>query len=475
MESVLAGTRSFVTAITPAVKTRAGAEPRVAADPRQAFIYCSEAGGLLVMEYAGPEWLPVIRDLRSLCGDAIRMVVAVAQERTAEISGLQRAGADEVVAWDGRADPVAWAVERVLAPRVLAPDGTGPARGFHLPVGGPPEAEEAPAPAGPAPAFPLGPAGGAPAPRPPSAAFTIREVPAPFAAPSAAAEPSSAVTWPSGVLAGPDAERLLAAIVTGAATEPGPEKATAAHTAQALSDLERRALADVPLSVDAALFRRASGLRLRVALALGSAPPAGSPIDSAAVQSLLAELDATLAELKAAAEADQNPHPGIAVLRKALVKEAIDLTDAVHRVAPAQAPAAALASPARPATRVLSNRAGAEEAERPPLKRGWIWVLAVAALAAGGFHLQRWLARPVQRPPPTLRGAPENSLGTRMPRSSLLMESAGKEMSPVELERFRQLEESKGNRVLEIGPGAFLVEPREVQPPAPPSGVGERP
>lgn len=464
MESVLAGTRTFVTAISPAVKSHAGAEPRVAADPRQAFTLCAEAGGLLVMEYAGPEWLPVIRDLRCLCGDAIRMVVAVGQERTAEISGLQRAGADEVVAWDGQADPVAWAVERALAPRGVSWEGGGPVRGFRLPLGAPPMTGEGPAPASPA----TDSAGGAPAPGASSGPFTIREVPT-----SAAASGTSAAgPWPSGILAGPGAEGLLAAIVTGAATEPGPEKEAAAHTAQALSDLERRALADVPVPVDAALFRRASGLRLRVALALGSEPTAGSRVDSAAVKSLLVDLDAALAELKAAAEAAPNPHPGIAVLRKALVKEAIDLTDAVHRVAPAQ-PAAPAVAPAPPAARLLANRSSAEEDARPPLKRGWVWLLALAALAAGAFHLQRRVSRPAPRPVPTLRGAPENSLGVRLHGASLLMESAGKEMSPAELERFRRLEESRGNSVREIGPGAFLVEPREVQPPA--GGEGEKP
>ncbi|HSB18978.1 MAG TPA: hypothetical protein VLD85_03100 [Anaeromyxobacteraceae bacterium] len=490
------------------MKSRAGAEPRVAADPREAFTYCAETGGLLVLEYAGPEWLPVVRDLRSLCGDAISVVVVVGQERLAEIGGLQRAGADEVVAWDGRADPVAWAVERILAARGggVAPGAAAaatPVHGFTAPSPTPPVLHRVPAPAptaaapasptprpavaaslpeppriappvltlaegataagapGPAPrTTPLpGPAGsGALSPSPAPAAFTIREVPAPPAVPTAA--PSSAAgAWPSGVLAGPEAERLLAAVVSGAATEPGPARATATQTAQALSDIERRALADIAVPVDAALFRRASALRLRVALALGAAPAVGSPIDSAAVQSLLAELDSTLAELKAAAEAGEGVHPGIEILRKSLVKEAIDLTDAVARIAPAQAPV--VQAPVRPAaaTRLLSNRSAVEEHARPPVGRGWMVLLVLAALAAGAFHGYRLLARKPVVPPPSFGGAPQDAVGVRQGPVSVVVPEAGKALDPRQVERFKALEEAKGNAVKEVAPGIYVSVP----------------
>jgi hypothetical protein len=261
------------------------------------------------------------------------------------------------------------------------------------------------------------------------------------------------------VLAGPEAERLLAAVVSGAATEPGPARATATQTAQALSDIERRALADIAVPVDAALFRRASALRLRVALALGGAPAVGSPIDSAAVQSLLAELDSTLAELKAAAEAGEGVHPGIEILRKALVKEAIDLTDAVARIAPAQAPV--VQAPVRPAaaTRLLSNRSGVEEHSLPPVRRGWMVLLVLAALAAGAFHGYRLLAPKPFVPPPTFGGAPQDAVGLRQGRVSVVVPEAGKTLDPRQVERFKALEEAKGNAVKEVAPGTYVSVP----------------
>jgi hypothetical protein len=483
VESVLAGTRSFVAAISPAVKSRAGAEPRVAADPRQAFTYCAETGGLLVLEYAGPEWLPVVRDLRSLCGDAISVVVAVAQDRMSEIGGLQRAGADEVVAWDGRAAPIAWAVERILASRAGGTPAPGaaatPVQTFTAPAPTPPMLQRAAATAAPAvpapravtpspePArrVPLAPAvlegtaaASSPGPEADAApAGTGEPAPSPLPAPPAAAPPSYAGAWPAGVLGGKDAERLLAAAVTGAATEPGPARATAAQTAEALSDLERRALADIAVPVDAALFRRASALRLRVALALGTAPPAGSPIDSAAVQALLAELDSTLAELKAAAEGGESPHPGIALLRKVLVKEAIDLTDAVNRIAPAQAPA--IKTPARPATRLLSNRSGVEGVSAPRVGRGWLALLVLAALAAGAFHGYRLLARKPLVPPPSFGSAPQGAVGVRQGPVSVVVPESGKLLDPAQVERFKAQEEAKGNTVKEVAPGTYVSVP----------------
>jgi hypothetical protein len=484
IDSVLAGTPNFVTAISPAVKSRAGAEPRVAADPREAFTYCAENGGLLVMEYAGPEWLPVVRDLRSLCGDAISVVVAVAQERMAEVSGLQHAGADEVVAWDGRADAVAWAVERILASRgrgvvTPAPPASAAVRGWSAPAPAPPTLQRAPAPAPPPPP-PFGglappAAGPAPGPVPqaaaappavpaPPAAFTIREAPEAAAPAASAAGPAPAPAppaWPAAVLPGPEAERLLAAVVTGAASEPGPARAVAAQTAQGLSDLERRALADVPMPLDGALFRRASALRLRVALALGSAPPPGTPIDSAAVQSLLAELDSALAELKTSAEVAGAEHQrGLAALRTALVKEAIDLTDAVHRIAPSAAPTPEPAARA-PRARLLSNRSALAEPVRPRARRGWLILLLLAGLAAGGFHLYQ-ATRPraeVQRT--TMAGAPPGSSASSTGRSTtrVVVSEAGKPFDPAAVERFRREQEQRGMEVIQVAPGTLVVRP----------------
>jgi hypothetical protein len=155
------------------------------------------------------------------------------------------------------------------------------------------------------------------------------------------------------------------------------------------------------------------------------------------------------------------------------VKEAIDLTDAVARIAPAQAPV--VQAPVRPAaaTRLLSNRSGVDQAIRPRVNRGWLVLLVLAALGAAVFHAQQWLNRPLQRPPPTLRGAPEHTLGAQTRGSSLLIENAGQRMNPADLERFKLQEEAKGNRVREIGPGAFIVEPQTAGPQAaPPASAG---
>jgi hypothetical protein len=177
------------------------------------------------------------------------------------------------------------------------------------------------------------------------------------------------------------------------------------------------------------------------------------------VQSLLAELDSALSELKAAQETSETEHhPGIGVLRTALVKEAIDLTDAVHRISPAQAPA--IQAPAAPATRLLSNRAVLEApAEERRLGRGWLALLVLVALAAAGFHGYNYLTRRPPAPPPSIGGSPSGSVGVRQGSVSIVVPEAGKAPDPRQLESFKGLEEAKGNAVREVAPGVWVSVP----------------
>lgn len=486
IETVLAGSGDFVAAVGPALRARSRGEPRVAADPRQAFSLCAQAGGLLVLQYGGQEWLPVVRDLRSLCGDAIAMVVAVAPERADEIGKVQRAGADEVVPWDGRADAVQWAVERALASRRERPAAASPPiptpQGYVAPAGGAPPflqrmTPAAGMPAVPPPAVPPPlPSPASPAPEPAAAAAT----PAPAAPPAPGAMP-----WPAGVPEGPDAEWLLKAALEGAPTPPGPQRQAADAVAASLSGLERGALQGAAVPVDAELVRSASVLRLRVALALASAPAAGSPVDDGAVQALLAELDAALGRLKAAAEGcPAEALPGLKALRTALVSEAIDLTEAVQRLGPA---AAAVAAPApaveaRPAPRKAQRVAQTDfvvEVAGESSGRKVLWALLVLALLTGvAFHVHRYLTRPA---PPSFQvpGAPAGSIATRPAagRPVVIVKPNGA-FDAAELETLKAQEELKGNTVRQLSSGTVVIErsrPRAAAPDAAQPPQGARP
>lgn len=464
IDSVVAGKPDFVATLGPAVKARAGGEPRVASDPRQAFTFCAQTGGLLVVQYGGQEWLPVVRDLRSLCGDAISLVVAVAPESLSAVAHLQHAGADEVVAWEGKADAVAWAIDRALASR-------GQARGTAAPTPAPPVLTYV-APAGaPPPVLQRGPVSSA-APAPPPAAAP----PAQLAGaepldprPAVARPPSGPAAWPANLPGAEESARLLVAAVAGEALAPGPLAEAAVASARKLSQLERDAVAGNPLPVDPMVVRQATVLRFRVSLALQAAPQSGGQGDAGAVQALLAEIDGVLAELKALEEgAPPAVQPGLDTIRSGLVSEAIDLTEAVQRLAPAPVPQPeAVPKPAarRPAEKRAAVAGAAAEFEGLKERRGGskalVALLVLSVLAAAGYHLKERLGPGTAVERPTMPGAPGNAVApsNRLGGPRVVVSQDGKPFEREQVERFRKEQAERGNEVIQTSPTTLLVRP----------------
>ncbi len=120
--------------------------------------------------------------------------------------------------------------------------------------------------------------------------------------------------------------------MAGAALRPVTEKVVAA-----LSTAEKAAAQGQKLPFDPAPMRRAVGLRWQVAAAIDTLPPLGTKLDQGAVQAILVGIDEVLAELKEQAD-DAGPEAlrALETVRHALVKEAIDLTEALQQVAPAE-------------------------------------------------------------------------------------------------------------------------------------------
>ena len=153
----------------------------------------------------------------------------------------------------------------------------------------------------------------------------------------AAAPPPSVPTsvWPGTVLSATDGLAVVRAALSGLWPEqrlrPVTEKLVAA-----LSTAEKASALGQKLPFDPAPVRRAIGLRWQVAAAIETLPPTGAQVDQAAVQGILGAIDDVLAELKVLCD-DAGPEPLRALerVRHALVKEAIDLTEALQQVAPA--------------------------------------------------------------------------------------------------------------------------------------------
>lgn len=525
-ELVIAGSEAFVAALSDALAERTGTPPRVAATPAEALDLCGDEVGMLVYEHAGPEWLPLCSDARQRRGAALSIVVALPPEFAADV-GLVSSAASAVVAWHGDARPVLDAATRVLAAaeaasRVPAPTPARVAPPAARAAPTPVQAAPVPTPVRPAPpsAPRVAPPVMTPSPAPAAAlspGVAQRPVPTPVvpraAAPVSAEElfadifddeptrertaapvaagaaevPSQALeaatgrrgAWPAAVIPAGDPAEVLRAALEGRWPSPALRPATERIVA-ALSLTERGALQGQPLTFDTGPLRRALGLRWQLGAALATLPPPGSPVDQEALKTVMASIDDALAALKAATEgADAAALRAMESVRHALVREAIDLTEAMQRVLPADAVEEITSSyrpradtPAPPGRSL--PRAPAARSEPRSVPWTLVVVLLLAVAAAGAYHGYRYVNRP-QPPEPVMIGAPAGTVSSRTPGGRIIALPAGTRLDPAELARFTNLERAKGNDVREIRPGVFEVTPAKPAEPAAAEGAKAEP
>lgn len=272
--------------------------------------------------------------------------------------------------------------------------------------------------------------------------------------------PAPPAAWPATAPAAPEAERILLAALAGMMPAGGPLRAAAEQVVIGLSGLEREVLADRPQPFDAAPVRAGAVMRLRVAAAVAAAPPPGGPVDSPALQAILAELDGLLARVNALLQGVPDAaRPGLESIRNALVKEAVELGEVAARAAGASAAAARPAAPRRPAAaRMISAgpRRAAPAPRRPP---ALLVLLVLVAVPVLGYHGWTWRTRHRPAPPAAFEGAPAGTMGSGRGANRVLMAVPGKRVDPAELERFRALEASRGNQLRELAPGTWAIEP----------------
>jgi hypothetical protein len=201
-------------------------------------------------------------------------------------------------------------------------------------------------------------------------------------------------------------------------------------------------------------------MRLRVASARALAPAGGAEVDGAAVQGILADIDATLAAVNGlAAGAPPDLLAGVEAVRNALVREAIDFSDLSQRIASAGAVAATAArvAPNRASqTRMLAVDTGSGRVRRPT---ALIVVLVLAVLGGGGFHLQGRLRRPAPPQAPTLPGAPDGLMLTAQGGRKVLVTLPGKKVDFAAMEAFCRRQADAGVEVRELAPGSWILEP----------------
>lgn len=492
IDVVIAGTKTFALALFAPVTERAGARPRIAPEPSVALTLCAQSSGVLVVEYE-PRWLPALAQLRQE-RPALRVVAALARGQESAALALGPLSID-AVPWDGQVHSVMPAIERAIgvnresavAPAVAAPPAqTSPtlARSSPTLAHSSPTLSRSnpPIPAGPpqrsvsvaalaAPGAPLdlftdlGAIAAIAATPSPASMAAIRTLPAPRAA---------AATWPATGPSAAEAELALRARLAGV-EETSSLRSVIDQVVAGLSTLERDVFTGGAAPFDAELIRHAAVLRLRAAAALATRPPPRTPVDAVAVAEFLSEIDGVLTRVKALVDgATPEQRPQLEAIRNALVREAVDFSEACHEIGTAELPLGPgrpgeVASRAAANARFLSDRIGEDEVEVIERKRSRaVWVLlALVVLGAGAFHGYRWWqTEQLVAKFPTLPGQPDGMRLVPAPRGATSVEllPLGRPPDRAQVERFKAQQKLLGKTVTETARGGLMI---RSDPPAP--------
>jgi hypothetical protein len=193
------------------------------------------------------------------------------------------------------------------------------------------------------------------------------------------------------------------------------------------------------------------------------------------VAELLSEIDALLGTVKGLlAAAPPQVQASLEAIRNALVKEAVDFSEASHELGLADSATIA----ARPAasrlgavTRVVTVRSGTSEPEAAERRRSQVaWlVFAVAVLGAAAFHGYRWwkteqLVAQMQ----TLPGQPDRMMLVPAPRGTATRELVpmGGPPDRAQVQRFKEQQRLLGKSVTETATGGLLIKPNAPGPTA---------
>lgn len=212
----------------------------------------------------------------------------------------------------------------------------------------------------------------------------------------------------------------------------------------------------------------------RVGVALATKPAPGEPIDTAASEAMLAEIDAALEKLR------QLPPEVTKRLSGDLVRDAVDLTEYLNQVSATAAKMAEAKASAETAARKANAKATAsvkvvsaspEMDARDKRSRRVSIAFGVVVVLAAGFHGWRIISAQMAPTPPGVLPSPAGT--TRVApgdgKVQFVTVKPGEQSSPEAMAKFRQELEAQGKKVQEVGPGRLIVMSEDTAGPSGPS------
>jgi len=233
-----------------------------------------------------------------------------------------------------------------------------------------------------------------------------------------------------------------------------------------LTETETNALMGQQSSLDLTALRHATLVRWRLANALETKPPPGSPVDVAALEQLLNEADAALSKVQVPDAATEAVRAGYASARRALAKEAVALSEVAAEFAQHAAADAAARKATKKYQHVARIVATTTNTAKIALRSKVLWAgFAVSLLGAGAFHGYRYLQeRNAPKTGPSysaagMHGYKNDSTGVTVLHSV----DPTIPVNEAELAKLKAEAEASGKRVHQVGLGEYIIAPKDMR------------
>jgi hypothetical protein len=236
-------------------------------------------------------------------------------------------------------------------------------------------------------------------------------------------------------------------------------------------------LSGAAVDFEPAVLKKVLYGRWRLAMAVALKPTPETPLEFTDAENLLAECDVMLGDLKLADDAPDALKSAYDPSRKALARDAVDLSNFIQKAYEHAAKVAALSSapkklPKQPRIIAVQTES-AKQYALEKRKKLMMWSAFVAVMLAGAaFHGYNYLQTANQGGgPQEYAGAPKNAVVIQPKSGILMMTPKAGGIDPKEKEKFKADLQAKGYKAVEMG-GQLMAFPPGMAPAGMPDKIG---